>query len=135
MMTDPIADMLSRIRNASLARHDRTEIPASRLKVAVAEILKAEGFIADVRKADGEDGTGQHPKLTIVLKYGRDRTSAIDGIRRVSRPGRRVYVRHDRIPRVFSGLGISILSTSRGLMSDKEARRQKVGGELLCEVW
>jgi small subunit ribosomal protein S8 len=135
MMTDPIADMLSRIRNASLARHDRTEMPASRLKAAVAQILKAEGFIADVRQAEAEDSNGQQPKLTIVLKYGRDRTSAIDGIRRVSRPGRRVYVRHDRIPRVFSGLGISILSTSRGLMSDKEARRQKVGGELLCEVW
>jgi small subunit ribosomal protein S8 len=133
MMTDPIADMLSRIRNASLARHDRTEIPASKLKAAVAEILKSEGFIADVRKAD-ETPDG-HQKLTIVLKYGRDRTGAIDGIRRVSRPGRRVYVRHDRIPRVFSGLGIAILSTSRGLMSDREARRQKVGGELLCEVW
>ncbi|MCC6555522.1 MAG: 30S ribosomal protein S8 [Polyangiaceae bacterium] len=131
MMTDPIADMLTRIRNAALARHDRTEVPASRLKAAVAEILKSEGFIADVRPSEG-DG----PKnLTIVLKYGRDRQSAIDGVRRVSRPGRRVYVAHDRIPRVFSGLGISILSTSRGLMSDREARRQKVGGELLCEVW
>jgi small subunit ribosomal protein S8 len=132
MMTDPIADLLSRIRNASLARHDRTEMPASKLKAAVAEILKSEGFIADVRAAEGD---AINKKLTIVLKYGRDRTAAIDGIRRVSRPGRRVYVRHDRIPRVFSGLGISILSTSRGLMSDREARRQKVGGELLCEVW
>ena len=132
-MTDPIADLLTRIRNAALARHDRTEIPASRLKAAVAEILKSEGFIADVREGEGE---GEGPKkLTIVLKYGRDRTAAIDGIRRVSRPGRRVYVRHDRIPRVFSGLGISILSTSRGLMSDREARKQKVGGELFCEVW
>lgn len=132
MMTDPIADMLSHIRNAALARHDRTEIPASRLKAAVAEILKREGYIADVRPNEGE---GKDRKLTIVLKYGRDRSSAIDGIRRVSRPGRRVYVGHDDIPRVFSGLGISILSTSRGLMSDREARRQKVGGELLCEVW
>jgi len=132
MMTDPIADMLTRIRNAALARHDRTEMPASRLKAAVAEILKAEGFIADCRPSEGEGGP---KKLTIVLKYGRDRSSAIDGVRRVSRPGRRVYVRHDHIPRVFSGLGISILSTSRGLMSDREARRQKVGGELLCEVW
>lgn len=131
MMTDPIADMLTRIRNAALARHDRTEVPASRLKAAVAEILKLEGFIADVRPSEG-DGP---KRLTIVLKYGRDRQSAIDGVRRVSRPGRRVYVPHDRIPRVFSGLGISILSTSRGLMSDREARRQKVGGELLCEVW
>lgn len=131
MMTDPIADMLTRIRNAALARHDRTEMPASRLKAAVAEILKSEGFIADVRPSEG-DGP---KKLTIVLKYGRDRTSAIDGIRRVSRPGRRVYVRHDRIPRVYSGLGISILSTSHGLMSDRQARRLKLGGELLCEVW
>jgi small subunit ribosomal protein S8 len=131
MTTDPIADMLTRIRNASLARHDRTEMPASRLKAAVAEILKSEGFIADARASEG-DGP---KKLTIVLKYGRDRSSAIDGIRRVSRPGRRVYVRHDRIPRVFSGLGISILSTSHGLMSDREARRQKLGGELMCEVW
>jgi small subunit ribosomal protein S8 len=131
MMTDPIADMLTRIRNAGLARHDRTEVPASRLKEAVAHILKSEGFIADVRPGEGEGAQ----KLTIVLKYGRDRQSAIDGVRRVSRPGRRVYVRHDRIPRVLSGLGISILSTSRGLMSDREARRQKIGGELLCEVW
>jgi small subunit ribosomal protein S8 len=134
MMTDPIADLLSRIRNASLARHDRTEVPASKLKHAVAKILKQEGFIADVREAEGA-ATAISSKLTIVLKYGRDRTAAIDGIRRVSRPGRRVYVRHDRIPRVYSGLGIAILSTSRGLMSDREARRQKVGGELLCEVW
>jgi len=131
MMTDPIADMLTRIRNAGLARHDRTEIPASRLKEAVAKILKSEGFIADVRPSEGEGAK----KLTIVLKYGRDRQSAIDGVRRVSRPGRRVYVPHDRIPRVLSGLGISILSTSRGLMSDREARRQKIGGELMCEVW
>jgi len=132
MMTDPIADMLTRIRNAGLARHDRTELPASRLKEAVAQILKSEGFIADVRPSEGD---GLQKKLTIVLKYGRDRQSAIDGVRRVSRPGRRVYVRHDRIPRVLSGLGISILSTSRGLMSDREARRQKIGGELICEVW
>ena len=131
MMTDPIADMLTRIRNAALARHDRTEVPASRVKAAVAEILKSEGFIADVRETEGEGPK----KLTIVLKYGRDRQSAIDGVRRVSRPGRRVYVRHDRIPRVFSGLGISILSTSRGLMSDRDARRLKMGGELICEVW
>lgn len=129
MMTDPVSDMLTRIRNAALARHERTLVPASKLKRNIAEILKAEGYIADVRD-EGDERT-----LTIVLKYGRDRASAIDGIRRVSRPGRRVYVSHDRIPRVLSGLGISILSTSRGVMSDREARRQKVGGELLCEVW
>ncbi|MFO0586554.1 MAG: 30S ribosomal protein S8 [Polyangiaceae bacterium] len=132
MMTDPIADLLTRIRNAALARHDRTEIPASRLKVNVAKILKDEGYIADVRESDDTEGK---KTLTIVLKYGRDRASAIDGVRRVSRPGRRVYVRHDRIPSPFSGLGISILSTSRGVMSDRDARRLKLGGELLCEVW
>ncbi len=129
MMTDPVSDMLTRIRNAALARHERTLVPASQLKKHIAEILKLEGFIADVRQEDDP----RH--LTIVLKYARDRTSAIDGIKRVSRPGRRVYVRHDRIPRVLSGMGVSILSTSRGIMSDKEARRQKLGGELLCEVW
>jgi small subunit ribosomal protein S8 len=131
MMTDPIADLLTRIRNAALARHDRTEIPASRLKANVAKILKDEGYIADVRESDNEG----RKTLTIVLKYGRDRASAIDGVRRVSRPGRRVYVRHDRIPTPFSGLGISILSTSHGVMSDRDARRLKLGGELLCEVW
>ena len=129
MMTDPVSDMLTRIRNAALARHERTLVPASQLKKHIAEILKLEGFIADVRQEDDP----RH--LTIVLKYGRDRTSAIDGIKRISRPGRRVYVRHDRIPRVLSGMGVAILSTSRGIMSDKEARRQKLGGELLCEVW
>src|SRR5690242_11593260 len=132
MTSDPISDMLSRIRNAALARHDRTEIPASKLKAAVAKILKDEGYIADCRPSEGE---GSEKKLTIVLKYGRDRQSAIDGVKRVSRPGRRVYVRHDRIPRVLSGLGISILSTSHGLVSDRDARRLKLGGELICEVW
>jgi small subunit ribosomal protein S8 len=100
------------------------------MKKAVANILKSEGYIADVRESDGSTD-----KLTIVLKYGRDRTSAIDGVRRVSRPGRRVYVKHDRIPRVLSGLGISILSTSHGMMSDRDARKHKLGGELICEVW
>jgi small subunit ribosomal protein S8 len=132
MTSDPIADMLTRIRNAALARHDRTEIPASKMKLAVAKILKSEGYIADVQE-NGEQGKDR--KLTIVLRYGNDRQSAIDGVRRVSRPGRRVYVRHDHIPRVLSGLGISILSTSHGLLSDRDARRLKLGGELLCEVW
>ena len=130
-MTDPIADMLSRIRNGALARHDRVEMPHSRLKEHVAHVLKLEGYVDDVRVSEGED-----PKtLTLVMRYGRDRQSAIDGIRRVSTPGRRVYVRHDRINRVCSGMGVSILSTSRGVMTDREARRQRVGGELLCEVW
>jgi small subunit ribosomal protein S8 len=132
MMTDPIADMLSRIRNAALARHERAEMPHSNLKEHIATVLKGEGFIDDVRVSEADEG----PKtLVLVLRYGRDRASAIDGVRRVSTPGRRVYVRHDRIPRVVSGMGVSILSTSRGVMTDKEARRQRVGGELLCEVW
>ena len=133
MMTDPVADLLSRIRNASMARHELTRVPANKLKKNVALLLKAEGYVADVRQE--EWGPKKHQTLTIVLKYGDDRKSAFQGIRRVSRPGRRVYVRHDQIPRVLSGLGISIISTSTGLMSDKEARRRKVGGELLCEVW
>jgi small subunit ribosomal protein S8 len=131
MMTDPISDMLSRIRNAALARHDRTEMPHSRLKEHIAHVLKGEGFIDDVRINEGEG-----PRvLTLVLRYGRDRQSAIDGVRRVSTPGRRVYVRHDRIPRVCSGMGVSILSTSQGVMTDKDARKHRVGGELLCEIW
>ena len=133
IVKDPVADMLARIRNASLARHELTRLPASKLKRSIAELLKAEGYVADVRQE--EWGPKKHQTLTIVLKYGDDRTSAFQGIRRVSRPGRRVYVRHDQIPRVLSGLGISIISTSTGLMSDKEARRRKLGGELLCEVW
>ena len=133
MMTDPVADLLSRIRNASMARHELTRVPANKLKKNIALLLKAEGYVADVRQE--EWGPQKHQTLTIVLKYGEDRTSAFQGIRRVSRPGRRVYVRHDQIPRVLSGLGISIISTSTGLMSDKEARRRKIGGELLCEVW
>ena len=131
MMTDPISDMLARIRNGALARHDRVEMPHSNLKKHIADVLKSEGFVDDVRESDGEG----KKTLTLVLRYGRGKDSAIDGIRRVSAPGRRVYVRHDRIPRVRSGMGISILSTSRGVMTDRQAREQKVGGELLCEVW
>jgi small subunit ribosomal protein S8 len=131
MMTDPIADMLTRIRNGALAHHERVEMPHSRLKEHVASVMRAEGYLDDVRTSEGED-----PRvLTLVLRYWRDRESAIDGLRRVSPPGRRVYVRHDRISRVCSGMGISILSTSRGVMTDREARKQRVGGELLCEVW
>ncbi len=133
MTSDPISDMLARIRNAALARHELTRLPASTLKHKVAELLKLEGYVSDVREE--EWGPEEHRTLTIVLKYNQDRACAFHGIRRVSRPGRRVYVRHDQIPRVLSGLGVSILSTSQGLMTDKEARSRKVGGELLCEVW
>jgi small subunit ribosomal protein S8 len=134
MMTDPIADMLTRIRNASMARHDRTEMPYSRLKEHVARVLKSEGFVDDVRVSEAGDDKG-HKQLTVVLRYGRDKQSALDGVRRVSTPGRRVYVRFDRIPRVLSGMGVSILSTSQGVMTDRDARTKRVGGELLCEVW
>jgi small subunit ribosomal protein S8 len=131
MMSDPISDMLARIRNGALARHDRVEMPHSKVKQSIAVVLKSEGYIDDVRESEG-DG----PKtLTLVLRYGREKSSAIDGVRRVSAPGRRVYVRYDRIPRVRSGMGISILSTSQGVMADRTAREKKVGGELLCEVW
>jgi small subunit ribosomal protein S8 len=138
MMTDPIADMLTRIRNGALARHDRIEMPHSHLKQHIGEVLKGEGFIDDVRVSDPADADGKGTSmrtLTLVLRYGRDKQSAIDGVRRVSTPGRRVYVRHDRIPKVCSGMGVSILSTSRGVMTDKDARKQRVGGELLCEIW
>jgi small subunit ribosomal protein S8 len=136
MTTDPIADMLARIRNASMARHASTAMPASKIKKAIADILKREGFIADVREEEPDEATKvKHPQIRVVLKYNRDKDSAFAGMRRVSRPGRRVYVGYDSIPRVLSGLGVSILSTSHGLMTDKEARQKKVGGELLCEVW
>src|SRR5688500_5608935 len=130
MDTDPVADMLTRIRNAALARLDRTEMPASTLKERMAELLKNEGYISDSR-VDVE----LPRKLTVFRKYGRDRQSAIAGIRRASRPGRRLYVRHTEIPTVHNGLGVAILSTSRGVMTDREARRQKVGGEVLFEGW
>jgi small subunit ribosomal protein S8 len=133
MTNDPIADLLARIRNAALARHERTHVPASKLKVAVAEILKREGYLTDVSVEKW--GPTQKDALSITLKYTRDKHAAFQGMRRVSRPGRRVYVGYQEIPRVLSGLGLSILSTSRGLMTDKEARRHKVGGEILCEVW
>ena len=130
MNTDPISDMLARLRNAALARHERTDMPSSRMRVSIAQLLKEEGYVDDVRESEG-------PKkvLTVVMRYGRDRAAAIDGVRRVSRPGRRVYVRHDQIPRVRNGYGIAILSTSKGVMSDRQARKAAVGGELLCEVW
>ena len=135
MMTDPISDMLARIRNGSLARHDRVEMPHSKLKKNVADVLKQEGFLDDVRESESTGEGGGRKTLTLVLRYSKDKSSAIDGVRRVSAPGRRVYVRYDRIPRVRSGMGVSILSTSHGVMSDRQAREQKVGGELLCEIW
>jgi small subunit ribosomal protein S8 len=131
MMTDPIADMLARIRNAVIARHDFVNIPHSMLKHHIADVLKSEGYVDDVRVEESEG----RKRITVVLRYDRNKQAAIDGLLRLSSPGRRLYVRHDRIPRVRSGMGISILSTSRGVMTDRDARKQRVGGELLCAVW
>jgi small subunit ribosomal protein S8 len=129
--TDPIGDMLTRIRNASRARHEKVLIPASRLKMRIAEVLKDEGFIKDyVLHEDGTQGA-----ITVLLKYTSDREPAISDIKRVSKPGLRRYVPTDSIPRVLNGMGIAILSTSKGVMVDREARKQKVGGELICTVW
>lgn len=130
MMTDPVADMLTRIRNGLTARHDRVEIPLSKLKVGIAEILKQEGYIEDFSVQSDLPGS-----LTVQLKYGRGQKAAIIGLRRSSRPGRRYYVGSKEIPQVLNGMGISIISTSRGLLTDRDARQQHVGGEVLCEVW
>lgn len=130
MMTDPIADMLTRIRNALIAKHDRVEIPLSKLKVNLAEILKAEGYIEDYSVQEELPGS-----LNLKLKYGRNREAAILGLKRASRPGRRLYLKSKEIPPVLNGMGIAIISTSRGLLTDHQARQQHIGGEVLCEVW
>ena len=132
MTTDPIADFLTRIRNGILARHAEVAAPMSNLKVRLAEVLEGEGYIAghDVRT----DFAG-HQEIVVKLRWADTRTNAITGVRRWSRPGQRVYVKRDQIPKVRSGLGIAILSTSHGLMTDRAARKMGVGGEILCEVW
>lgn len=131
VMTDPIADFLTRIRNGQKARFDKVDIPASKMKANIARILKEEGFIKNFKLIrDDKQGI-----IRIHLKYGDHRKALILGLKRVSRPGCRVYVGHDQIPRVLNGLGISILSTSQGIMSDRQARKERVGGELLCSVW
>jgi small subunit ribosomal protein S8 len=130
-MTDPIADFLTRIRNASMARFDRVDIPSSKIKLNIAKVLKEEGYIKNYKLIkDKKQGT-----LRLYLKYDEGNAPVIGGLRRVSKPSCRIYVRHDRIPYVLNGLGIAILSTSSGILTDREARRQKLGGELLCELW
>lgn len=131
-MTDPIADFLTRIRNAIMARQSDVMSPASRLKVRLAELLKDEGYISGFDLHDNFDG---RPEIVLRLRWPQPGTNAITGLRRRSRPGQRVYVGHERIPKIRSGLGIAILSTSHGLMTDRAARKSGVGGELLCEVW
>ncbi len=133
MMTDPIADMLTRIRNANIAMHDEVSMPASKLKEALATVLYKEGYISEFSSADNTAGPGRI--LTIAMKYSPERERVITGIKRVSKPGLRVYTKSDEIPRVLGGLGVAVLSTSQGLVTDRVARKAKVGGEILCFVW
>ena len=130
-MTDPIADFLTRIRNALLAKHETADIPASKLKWRLAEILKTEGYITDARLV----GEGRHQVIRISLKYDPGEISVIQSLQRISKPGRRMYVTADHLPRVLSGLGMAVISTSRGVMSDRECRRLNIGGEVMCQVW
>ncbi|HLS08818.1 30S ribosomal protein S8 [Lentibacillus sp.] len=131
VMTDPIADMLTRIRNANMVRHEKLELPASKLKREIADILKREGFVRDYEFIeDNKQGI-----LRIFLKYGANDERVITGLKRISKPGLRVYAKAEEVPRVLNGLGIAIVSTSNGVLSDKEARKQAVGGEVLAYVW
>jgi small subunit ribosomal protein S8 len=144
MLTDPVADMLARIRNANKALHDRVEMPTSRLKEQIARILKEEGYITDYRVVRAGDWNAQHEDarlhrsfdtLVIQLKYGRSRERVITDLKRVSKPGRRVYARKDRLPRVLGGMGVAILSTSSGLVTSRTAEERGIGGEVVCFVW
>ena len=131
MLTDPVADMLARIRNANTAMHDRAEMPSSRLKQEIARILLEEGYIKDYRVEKGES----FDTLVVELKFGRNRERVITDLKRVSKPGRRVYARKDRLPRVLGGMGTAILSTSKGLVTSRTAEQQGIGGEVICFVW
>ena len=144
MQTDPIADMLTRIRNANRALQEQVEMPSSRLKADIARLLKEEGYIRDYRIVSAVDHNGREPNkkkhraydtLVIELKYGRSRERVITDLKRVSKPGRRVYARKDRLPRVLGGMGTAILSTSNGLITSRTAAEQGVGGEVICFVW
>jgi small subunit ribosomal protein S8 len=132
-MTDPIADMLTRIRNANIAMHDDVRMPSSKLKEALAGVLQNEGYIESFDVEDNQDRPGR--TLHVRMKYSPERARTISGIRRVSKPGLRVYSRSNEVPRVLGGLGVAVISTSQGLLSDREARKRRVGGEVLCFVW
>ena len=132
-MTDPVADMLTRIRNANQAMHEGVVMPSSKQKIALADLLKEEGYITDFDVSTSEKSTGD--VLSITMKYTDSRERVISGLRRVSKPGLRVYTKSDKIPRGLGGLGVAVVSTSKGLMSDREARRRRMGGEILCYVW
>jgi small subunit ribosomal protein S8 len=133
-MTDPIADMLTRLRNANQAFHDAVSMPHSKIKEGVAEILQQEGYIASFSVQDPEEGQVQKT-LTITLKYGRNRERSLAGVRRISKPGLRVYAKHTGLPKVLGGLGVAIISTSQGLLTDRQANQKGVGGEVLAYVW
>jgi small subunit ribosomal protein S8 len=133
MLTDPVADMLARIKNANKALHDHAEMPSSRLKQEIARLLKEEGYIRDFR-VERRDGLS-YDTLVIELKYGRNRERVITDLKRISKPGRRIYARKDRLPRVLGGMGTAILSTSSGLMTSRNAEQKGVGGEVICFVW
>ena len=130
-MTDPIADMLTRIRNANTVGHETVEIPASKMKKAIAEILKEEGYIADFEMIE-DDKQGM---IKVTMKYGSNKERVISGIKKISKPGLKVYAKANDVPKVLGGLGIAIISTSKGIVSDKEARKLGVGGEVICYVW
>jgi small subunit ribosomal protein S8 len=136
MLTDPVADMLTRIRNANKALHETTRMPSSKLKMEIARILKEEGYIRDYYVQKGGD-TGELPYnvLVVELKYGRSRERVLNGVKRVSKPGRRIYASKDRLPRVLGGMGTAILSTSRGVITSRAAEREGIGGEVICFVW
>ncbi|KRM54214.1 30S ribosomal protein S8 [Lacticaseibacillus sharpeae] len=131
VLTDPIADYLTRIRNANMVRHESLNVPASKIKVAMSEILKSEGFIRDYEVID-DDKQGE---IRIFLKYGKNNERVISGLKRISKPGLRTYVKADAVPKVLNGLGIAIISTSDGVITDKEARAKNVGGEVLAYIW
>src|ERR1700676_2416676 len=133
MMTDPVADMLTRIRNANKALHDRVELPSSKLKEEIARILKEEGYVRDYHVV--EAGELPYKVLVVELKYGRSRERVLTGVKRISKPGRRIYAGKDRLPRVLGGMGTAILSTSRGVITSRTAEREGIGGEVICFIW
>ncbi|MBQ0066965.1 MAG: 30S ribosomal protein S8 [Phascolarctobacterium sp.] len=131
VMTDPIADMLTRIRNANSVHHEKVTVPASRVKIAIVEILKAEGYIKDFETITENN----HPVIAVTLKYGANKERVISGIKRISKPGLRIYAQNDELPKVLGGLGIALISTSQGMMTDKAARKAGLGGEVVAYVW
>ena len=131
VMTDPVADLLTRVRNANMVNHEKVEIPASKVKKAISDIFKTEGYIKDCEFIDD----GKQGIIRIYLKYGTNKEKVISGLKRISKPGLRVYAKKDEIPRVLGGLGTAVISTSKGIMTDKDARKQGLGGEVICYIW